>query len=233
MVEKILIVEDEKEIADLIELYLAVEKYEVRVAYTGEEALELLNKETPDLAILDIMLPDMCGFDICRQIRGSNKCPILFLTAKDSELDKIQGLNCGADDYITKPFKPLELVARVKANLRRYIEYNDNTLKTAQQTFIQFEGITLNCNSYDVTIDNQKIDLTPKEFNILLLLLSNRGVVINSEVIFQNVWEEKYYDTSNNTVMVHIRHIRQKMKKQEGEKGYIKTVWGVGYVIDA
>ncbi|WP_207695614.1 two-component system, OmpR family, response regulator VanR [Enterococcus sp. DIV0212c] len=233
---KILIVEDEKAIAELIQLYLAGEQYEVFVAYSGEEAFKILETEIPDLAILDIMLPDISGFDICKFIRKTFKYPILFLTAKDDQIDKIQGLTLGADDYITKPFKPLELVARVKANLRRYKDYNDDSddsLNNLNQDSIQFGDIRLNTNSHEATINDEKLELTPKEFGILSLLLSKRGIVINSEDIFYSVWGEKYYDCANNTIMVHIRHLRQKMNKKEGDMGYIKTVWGVGYMIDA
>ncbi len=226
----ILVVDDEKEIADVIELYLKNDNYEVHKCYTGREALKCIEQEEIDLAILDVMLPDIDGFTILQTIREKYTYPVLMLTAKTEYMDKISGLTMGADDYIPKPFNPLELVARVKAQLRRYTQYNDGARK--EDDVIDFAGLLLNRNSHQCIYNEKELTLTPIEFNILWILCENRGKVIGSEELFEKVWGEKYYKNSNNTVMVHIRHLREKMSGPTGKSDFIKTVWGVGYKVE-
>ena len=226
----ILVVDDEKEIADVIELYLQNDQYDVYKFYTGEEALECIERIKIDLAILDIMLPDIDGFQILKQIREKYTFPVIMLTAKTEYIDKITGLTLGADDYIPKPFNPLELVARVKAQMRRYTQYNDNTKKDGD--VIDFGCLILKKQSHECIYNEQVLTLTPTEFEILWLLCENRGKVMSSEKLFETVWKETYYKNSNNTVMVHIRHLREKLSGPTGKSDLIKTVWGVGYKIE-
>ncbi|WP_372995367.1 VanR-ABDEGLN family response regulator transcription factor [Lutispora sp.] len=231
MSTNILIVDDEQSIADLIEVYLKNEGFEIYKFYNGKDALNCIENEKLDLAILDVMLPDADGFSICQQIREKHNFPIIMLTAKDEEIDKITGLTLGADDYITKPFRPLELVARVKAQLRRFTRYNSsNPLR--EEKFIAFAGLVLNKDTYECTLNERPLSLTPTEFSILWVLASNRGRVVTSEELFHEVWGDKYFTNSNNTVMVHIRHLREKMHDNAEHPKYIKTVWGVGYKIE-
>lgn len=227
----ILIVDDEQAIADLIEVYLKNENFNVFKFYSGQEALACIESESIDLAILDVMLPEMDGFSICQKIREKYNFPIIMLTAKEEEIDKITGLTLGADDYMTKPFRPLELVARVKAQLRRSTKYNatESSLKVHQ---IDFSGLILNMDTRECTLNEKKLSLTPTEFSILWVLCSNRGRVVSSEALFQAVWGDKYFTNSNNTVMVHIRHLREKMHDKAQNPKFIKTVWGVGYKIE-
>ncbi|MBL3729238.1 VanR-ABDEGLN family response regulator transcription factor [Lysinibacillus sp. HST-98] len=225
----ILVVDDEKEIADLIELYLKNENYHVFKFYTAQEALACIEHEKVDLAVLDIMIPDIDGFTILRKIRETLNFPVIMLTAKEEEIDKINGFSLGADDYITKPFRPLELVARVKAQIRRFTLYNQGSKQ--QEDIIDFAGLVINKNTRQVFLNERPISLTPTEFAILWYLCANRGTVISSEQLFQEIWGEKYF-SSNNTVMVHIRHLREKMKDAAENPKYIKTVWGVGYTIE-
>ena len=227
---KIIVVDDEKEIADLIALYLTNEDYEVHTFYNGTDALRYIETESPDLAVLDVMLPDMSGFSICQKIRETQNFPIIMLTAKDEEIDKITGLTLGADDYIAKPFNPLELMARVKAQLRRSTKYNEGN--RSQEDIIDFGGLFLNRNTHECIYNERELTLTPIEFDILWILCENRGQVISSEQLFEQVWKEKYYKNSNNTVMVHIRHLREKMSGPTGKSDFIKTVWGVGYRVE-
>ncbi|WP_040329720.1 VanR-ABDEGLN family response regulator transcription factor [Clostridium ihumii] len=231
MCTKILVVDDEKTIANLIELYLENENFKVFKCYTGAEAMKIIENEELDMAILDIMLPDIDGFTICRKIRDSYTFPVIMLTAKDEEMDKITGLTLGADDYITKPFRPLELVARVKAQLRRFTKYNINN-KTSNDDTISIGGLILDKNTHECFLNEKILSLTPTEFSILWVLCENRGQVISSDVLFQKVWGDKYFSNSNNTIMVHIRHIREKMNESAENPKYIKTVWGVGYKIE-
>ena len=226
----ILVVDDEREIADVVELYLKNDQYNVYTFYTGQDALNCINSMKIDLAILDIMLPDIDGFQILKQIREKHKFPVIMLTAKTEYMDKITGLTLGADDYIPKPFNPLELVARVKAQLRRYTQYNDGGKEQAD--VIDFGGLFLDRKSHECVYNEMTLTLTPIEFDILCLLCENRGKVISSEELFEKVWNEKYYKNSNNTVMVHIRHLREKMSGPTGKSDFIKTVWGVGYKIE-
>ncbi len=226
----ILVVDDEKEIADVVELYLQNDQYDVYKFYTGMDALKCIESTKIDLAILDIMLPDIDGFQILKKIRENYTFPVLMLTAKTGDMDKINGLTLGADDYIPKPFNPLELVARVKAQIRRSTQYNDGA--RADETVIDFGGLVLNKSSHECVYNEVPLTLTPIEFDILWLLCENRGKVISSEELFENVWHEKYYKNSNNTVMVHIRHLREKMSGPTGKSDFIKTVWGVGYKVE-
>ncbi|HHY62638.1 MAG: VanR-ABDEGLN family response regulator transcription factor [Bacillota bacterium] len=230
MNDRILVVDDEKAIADLIELYLRNENYIVFKSHNGQDALALVESEPLDLAILDVMLPDMTGFEICQKIREKHNFPIIMLTAKDEEIDKITGLTLGADDYITKPFRPLEMVARVKAQLRRYTRYNPSE-PADEENVIASAGLVIDKDAHECTLNERPLSLTPTEFDILWMLASNRGRVVSSEELFREVWGEKYF-TSNNTVMVHIRHLREKMNDSAENPKYIKTVWGVGYKIE-
>lgn len=230
MGSKILIVDDEREIADVVALYLQNENYDVVKAYNGKDALRLVEEEKPDMALLDVMLPDIDGFTILQKIRENYTFPVIMLTAKTEYMDKITGLTLGADDYIAKPFNPLELVARVKAQLRRFTKYNEGS-KT-QEDLIDFGGLLLNRNTHECVYNEKKLTLTPIEFDILWILCENRGQVISSEQLFEQVWKEKYYKNSNNTVMVHIRHLREKMSDPTGKSDFIKTVWGVGYRVE-
>lgn len=226
----ILIVDDEREIADLVEVYLKNEEYDVYKCYTAKEAMDCIRTCKIDLAILDVMLPDEDGFSICRKIRLEHTFPVIMLTAKVEDLDKITGLTIGADDYITKPFNPLELIARVKAQLRRSMRYNEGT--KPDEDVIDFSGLVLNRKSHECILNERPVSLTPTEFSILWLLCKNRGQVVSAEKLFLEVWGEKYYESSNNTVMVHIRHLREKMNEPASKPKFIKTVWGVGYTIE-
>jgi two-component system response regulator VanR len=228
MASRIMVVDDEHEIADLIEVYLNNEGFMVYKFYCSRDALECAAKTELDLAILDVMMPDIDGFTVCRTIRESRTYPIIMLTAKEQEIDKITGLTLGADDYVTKPFRPLELIARVKAQLRRYKRYNQS--QADRESIITYSGLMLDKNSHECTLNEIPLCLTPTEFSILWFLCENKGRVVSSEELFHAVWEEKYY-TNNNTVMVHIRHLREKLQDSAENPKYIKTVWGVGYKI--
>ncbi|MDP4146697.1 MAG: VanR-ABDEGLN family response regulator transcription factor, partial [Bacillota bacterium] len=201
----ILIVDDEQSIADLIEVYLKNEGFTIYKFYNGEDALKCVESEQLELAILDVMLPDIDGFTLCQKIREKHNFPVIMLTAKEEEIDKITGLTLGADDYITKPFRPLELVARVKAQLRRFTQYNSSEPKEEEHQ-IAFSGLVLDMGTHESTLNERKLSLTPTEFSILWVLCSNRGRVVSSEELFHEVWGDKYFSNSNNTVMVHIRH---------------------------
>ena len=225
----ILVLDDEKEIADLVEVYLQNENYHIYKFYKSEEAIHCIDTEKIDVAILDVMIEGKDGFEICRYIRQKGlKFPVIMLTAKIEDNDKIKGLTLGADDYITKPFNPLELVARVKSALRRYTLYNGEN-KTNHT--IEINGLVIDKDKHKCLLYEREVDLTPIEFEILLYLVENRGRVIPSEELFEKVWKEKYLD-SNNTVMVHIRRIREKLNEDTKHPKFIKTVWGVGYKIE-
>lgn len=228
---KILVVDDEKEIADFVELYLKNEDFEVYKFYNGKDALQCVHQNHVDLAILDVMLPDLDGFTLLNEIRKDYHFPVVMLTAKTGSMDKINGLTLGADDYIEKPFEPLELMARVKAQLRRYTRYNDANIKE-EDDVLEIAGLTLNKNTHQCMYGDAEITLTPIEFNILWILISQKGKVISSENLFEQVWKEKYFKNNNNTVMVHIRHLREKLGAVMGHRELIKTVWGVGYKIE-
>lgn len=232
MRENILVVDDEREIADLVALYLRNEGYNVTAFYDGSDALTYIQRETPALAILDVMLPGVDGYELCRRIREKHTYPILMLTAREAEIDKINGLSLGADDYVTKPFRPLELVARVKAQLRRCTRYNAHP-DSAPENVVCVRGLVLNADTHVCTLDEKPLTLTPTEFSILWLLCETPGKVISAEALFERVWGEKYLSNSSNTVMVHIRHLREKLGESPERPRYIKTVWGVGYKIEA
>lgn len=237
MQEKILVVDDEVEIADLIEAYLSAENYTVFKFYSAREALECVNTIPLDLAILDVMMPDMDGFALCHKIREKHTWPIIMLTAKDGETDKIAGLTLGADDYVTKPFRPLELVARVRSQLRRYTKYNpaygeEIPDKDAPADTILCGELALNIKAHTCFLGDEPLTLTPTEFAILRILLENRGNVVSSEALFHQIWQDEYYSKSNNTITVHIRHLREKLEDNIERPKFIKTIWGVGYKIE-
>lgn len=223
----ILVVDDEKEIADLIEIYLKNEGYRALKVNTGNEAINIIDNQKIDLAILDIMLPDIDGFSILKKIREKHFYPVIMLTAKVEDFDKIMGLTIGADDYITKPFNPLELVARVKTQIRRTKLYN----KEMELNYYDIKGLHINMDSRKVSLYDNNIDLTPLEYNILIYLVENKGKVISTEELFINVWKEKYLD-NNNTIMAHIARLREKLGEDARKPKFIKTVWGVGYIIE-
>lgn len=231
MNEKILIVDDEQEIADLVALYLENKNYQVFKYYNATDALQCMERENLDMAILDVMLPDMNGFEICRKIREKYCYPVIMLTAKGEEVDKITGLTLGADDYITKPFLPLELVARVKAQLRRYKRYNRGM--EPDEEVIVHSGLVLNVKTHECTLNEKALSLTPTEFSILKILCRQKGKVVSAEELFHEIWGDEYYSKGNNTITVHIRHLREKMGDSFENPKYIKTVWGCGYKIEA
>ena len=230
MEANILVVDDEPEIADLVQVYLKSEGFTVFSCLNGADALECVRTKALDLAILDVMLPDISGFTLCSEIRRVHHFPVIMLTAKTEDMDKITGLTIGADDYITKPFNPLELVARVKAQLRRYTRYNSDD-RAPSADVIDFNGLVINRSTHECLLYDEPLSLTPIEFDILWMLCENRGQVISAERLFETVWGEKYLDR-NNTVMVHIRRLREKMHEPSRNPRFIKTVWGVGYKID-
>ncbi len=234
MPDKILVVDDEREISDLVQLYLQNENYEVCKFYSAREALACIASTELDLAILDIMLPETDGFSLCRKIRERHTYPIIMLTAKDAETDKITGLTLGADDYITKPFRPLELVARVKAQLRRYKRYNpaQSAAQDGSADILLHAGLEMNTGTHDCFLNGEPLSLTPTEFAILRILLERKGRVVSSEELFHAIWKDEYYSKSNNTITVHIRHLREKLGDGIDRPKYIKTVWGVGYKIE-
>lgn len=227
----VLVVDDEKEIADLVEIYLSNEGYRVLKAGTAAEAGRILVEQAVHLVILDIMMPGMDGLTFCREIRRNSNIPVLMLSAKSQDMDKIMGLATGADDYLTKPFNPLELTARVKSLLRRYLYLNPDRQKADDDAVASAKGLRVDRRSHTVTVYGREVALTPTEFEILFLLAKNKGIVMSSEDIFEKVWRERYYE-SNNTVMVHIRKIREKIEENPSDPEFIKTVWGVGYRID-
>lgn len=223
----ILVVDDEKEIRELIGIYLKNEGYKVIVAEDGIQALDIIKKEKIHLIILDIMLPTIDGIQICKSIRELLDVPIIMLSAKREDNDKILGIMTGADDYVTKPFNPLELVVRVKAQLRRYLKM----IKTPKNYEIIIDELVINSNTHQVTIGEQEIKFTSKEFEILKLLAENKNVVFSSRKIYESVWNEEFYE-SDSTIMTHIKNIREKLGDNVKNPKYIKTVWGVGYKIE-
>lgn len=226
----IMVVDDEAAIADLVEVYLKNEGYTVCKCGTGREALACVEREQLDLAILDVMLPDLDGFTLCQKIREQHLFPILMLTAKVEDMDKITGLTLGADDYVTKPFNPLELVARVKTQLRRYTRYNPGGGAEPPQEY-DIRGLEISRANHKCFLFGEELFLTPLEFSILWYLCSRQGQVVPSEELFEAAWGEKYLD-SNNTVMSHIARLREKMHENSRRPKFIKTVWGVGYTIE-
>lgn len=222
-----LIADDEKEIRDLLKTYLKRECYEVDVAVDGEDALRLFEQNHYHLVILDVMMPKIDGIEVCRRMRNHTNVPILMLTAKDLEGDKILGLSIGADDYITKPFSVNEVLARIKAMLRRYLVLGSES-RSDEQSLIQFKGLTINLKTYTVTAGGQEISLTAKEFELLKFFASNPGQVFTKTQLFRNAWSDQYIE-DDNTVMVHIRRLRKKIEPDPSDPQFIQTVWGIGY----
>ncbi|UPW84429.1 response regulator transcription factor [Lysinibacillus sp. Ag94] len=227
--ETILIVDDEKEIRNLIAIYLKNEGYDVLEASDGEEGLSLLKKHQVHLIVLDIMMPKVDGIEMCMKVREIAEMPIIMLSAKSQDMDKIVGLTLGADDYVIKPFNPLELIARIKSQLRRYIKMN--RLEMLNENEIEIGDMRINTDTHEVIVNNEKVKLTPREFSILELLARNQGIVMSAEQIYEKVWKEEAIQ-SENTVMVHIRKIRERIETMPRNPQYIKTVWGVGYKIE-
>lgn len=225
----ILICDDDKEIVEAIKIYLSRQGYNILTAYDGIEALEVIKKNTVHLLIIDIMMPRMDGIRATAKIRETNSMPIIFLSAKSEDTDKILGLDIGADDYITKPFNPLELVARVKSALRRYTEFGN--LNVDDNAVFKVGGLVINDDNKEVTVDGDSVKLTPIEYNILLLLVRNPGKVFSIDQIYESIWNEDAIG-ADNTVAVHIRHIREKIEIDPKNPKYLKVVWGVGYKID-
>lgn len=229
--KNILVVDDEKEIAELIEIHLMSQDYNVTKAKNGVEALKLLEENHFDLVLLDVMMPKMDGKETLKRIREKFNIPVIMVTAKTSEKDKVEGLTLGADDYVTKPIKPLELIARVKAQLRRFTVLNPNKVDVEEPNEISIRNLYVNKVTHEVKVDDEQIKLTKIEFDILYLLAKNPNKVFSTEEIFENVWKEKNFDATNN-VMVHIRRLRNKLKEETREEKIITTVWGVGYKIE-
>lgn len=225
----ILVCDDDKEIVDAIEIYLSQDGYHIFKAYDGEQAINMLKKEDIHLLIMDIMMPKLDGIRATLKIREYSSIPIIMLSAKSEDTDKILGLNIGADDYITKPFNPLELAARVKSNLRRYTSLG--SLNAENKAIYQVGGLVINDETKQVTVDDEPVKMTPIEYNILLLLVKNQGRVFSIDQIYESIWNEDAIG-ADNTVAVHIRHIREKIEINPKEPRYLKVVWGVGYKID-
>ena len=225
----ILVCDDDKEIVDAIEIYLSQDGYKIYKAYDGEQAIQILDKEEIHLLIMDIMMPKLDGIRATLKIREYSSIPIIILSAKSEDTDKILGLNIGADDYICKPFNPLELVARVKSNLRRYTSLG--SLTGENKAIYQVGGLVLNDDTKQVTVDDEPVKMTPIEYNILLLLMKNQGRVFSINQIYESIWNEDAIG-ADNTVAVHIRHIREKIEINPKEPRYLKVVWGVGYKIE-
>lgn len=233
MAERIMVVDDEREIADLIELYLTNDGYTVRKFYTGAEALAYIDSEEPDLALLDVMLPDTDGFKLLRKIRERYFFPVIMLTARVQDGDKIMGLTMGADDYITKPFNPLEVAARVKTQLRRYRRYNSaGAAESGPREEYDIRRLVINRETHRCTLYGEEIHLTPLEFSILWVLCERQGTVVPSEELFEAVWGEKYLQNSANTVMAHVGRLREKLHEPARKPKFVKTVWGVGYTVE-
>lgn len=227
---KILVCDDDKDIVEAIDIYLTQEGYEVLKAYDGDEAIKVLKSNEVDLLIMDVMMPRLDGIRATLKIRENMSLPIIILSAKSEDADKILGLNIGADDYITKPFNPLELVARVKSQLRRYTQLG-STARSDNQSEFRTGGLLIKDDLKEVTVDGEKVKLTPIEYNILLLLVKNQGKVFSINQIYENIWNEEAIG-ADNTVAVHIRHIREKIEINPKEPRYLKVVWGVGYKVE-
>lgn len=227
----ILVIDDEIEIVELIEVYLTNEGYKVFKAYTGEDGLKILDQEKIHLAVLDIMMPGIDGLAVCRKIRSKMNIPIIMLSAKSQDMDKILGLSNGADDYMVKPFNPMELIARIKSQLRRFLYLNTQASVAENEDILEFKGVKINKRNRSVSVYDNEVNLTPTEYDILLLLGENLGRIFSSEEIFEKVWKEKYFE-GNNTVMVHIWRLREKIEQNPKDPKILETVWGVGYKIE-
>ncbi|MFQ7310588.1 DNA-binding response regulator [Drancourtella sp. An210] len=228
---RILVCDDDKEIVDAIEIYLVQEGYEILKAYDGEQALKILEEEKVDLLIIDVMMPRLDGIRATLKIREKMSLPIIILSAKSEDADKILGLNIGADDYVTKPFNPLELVARAKSQIRRYTKLGSTVSADSQEAVYSVAGLSINDDLKEVTVDGEIVKLTPTEYDILLLLVKNQGKVFSIDQIYENIWNEEAIG-ADNTVAVHIRHIREKIEINPKDPRYLKVVWGVGYKIE-
>lgn len=226
----ILVCDDDKEIVDAIDIYLSQEGYHILKAYDGLQAIEIMKKEEVHLILLDIMMPNLDGIRATRKIRETSSVPIIMLSAKSEDVDKILGLNISADDYITKPFNPLELIARVKSQLRRYTQLGNLATEEKEAVYV-CGGLVVNDDLKTVTVDGEPVKLTPIEYNILVLLIKNQGKVFSIEQIYENIWNEEAIG-ADNTVAVHIRHIREKIEINPREPRYLKVVWGIGYKIE-
>ena len=226
----ILVCDDDKDIVSAIEIYLLEDGHIIFKAFDGYQALDILEKEDIQLVILDIMMHEMSGIEVAEKIREKSEVPIIFLSAKSEESDKVDGLNAGGDDYVTKPFSPAELTARVRSNLRRYTQFG-NSNDNSNRNIYSAGALCINDESKSVTVDGEQVKLTPIEYNILLLLLKNKGTVFSTDKIFQSIWNETPIATDN-TVAVHIRHIREKIEINPGQPKFLKVVWGVGYKIE-
>lgn len=226
----ILVCDDDKAIVEAIEIYLSQEGYHILKAYDGEQALKILETEEMHLLVLDVMMPRLDGIRATLKIREKHSIPIIILSAKSEDVDKILGLNVGADDYVTKPFNPLELVARVKSQLRRYTQLGGTAKKESEHVY-EVGGLQINDDLKEVTVDGEKVKLTPIEYNILLLLMKNQGRVFSIDQIYESIWNEEAIG-ADNTVAVHIRHIREKIEINPKDPRYLKVVWGVGYKIE-
>ena len=226
----ILIVEDDVQIRDGIEIYLKTQNYQVYKAGDGIEGLEVIRNNHIDLAIVDVMMPRMDGIRMVMELRKDYEFPVIMLSAKSEEVDKIMGLNMGADDYVTKPFQPLELLARVNSQLRRYTRYIGSAKETQKGNILQVGGLELNEDTVEVRVDGELVKLTPMEFKILQLLMKHPGRVFSADEIYERVWNEEAISTD--TVMVHVRHIREKIEINPKEPKYLKVVWGIGYKIE-
>lgn len=226
----ILVCDDDKEIVEAIEIYLSREGYKIWKAYNGEQALEIVKKNEMHLIILDIMMPKMNGIEVAENVRKEKAIPIIMLSAKSEDYDKINGLNSGADDYVTKPFNPLELIARVNSQIRRYTSLG-SIKKEEDSTIYKTGNLKINDDTKEVWVEGKEIKLTPTEYNILKFLTKNKGVVFSIEQIYENVWEDEAYGAEN-IIAVHIRHIREKIEINPKEPKYLKVIWGIGYKIE-
>ena len=228
---RILVCDDEREIVDAIEIYLVQEGFEVLKAYDGEQALEILKREEVHLLILDIMMPKLDGIHAIMKIREDSKIPIIVLSAKTQDTDKILGLNLGADDYVAKPFNPLELIARVKSQIRRYTSFGSAAEHSGSERVYSTGGLVINDDRKEVTVDGERVKLTRIEYNILLFLVQNKGKVFSIDQIYEQIWQEDAYG-ADNTVTVHIRHIREKIEIDPKNPRYLKVIWGIGYKVE-
>ena len=229
--QTILVIDDDKDIRQMIKIYLNNENYNVLLSAGGREALEIIENEKVDLVVLDIMMPEMDGMETCMKIRENHNMPIIFLSAKGDDMDKIMGLSAGGDDYITKHFNPLELIARVKANIRRVNIFDKTDSEISEENILTVDNLVINVDNHQVFINDQEVHLTKTEFDILKLLASNKGVIFSIEKIYNEVWKDEFFVTDN-TVTVHIRKLREKLKDDYKNPKYIKTIWGVGYKIE-
>lgn len=227
----ILVCDDDKEIVNAIEIYLSKEGYQIKKAYNGKEALKILENTEIHLVLLDIMMPEMDGMTVASKIRESKSVPIIMLSAKSEDYDKVAGLNNGADDYITKPFNPIELIARVNSQIRRYTSFRPFQEKTEEGNFYQTGDLIINDDTKQVIVEGKEIKLTPTEYNILKFLTKNKGKVYSINQIYENVWEDEAYGAEN-IIAVHIRHIREKIEINPKEPKYLKVIWGIGYKIE-